>query len=678
VYYGVPNWYDGRPTIGFGGGTKYFFIYHRVTSAGVGDSHSVGIDLRDNWAELSNIALEVVKIGEVKGNEVTVINNSLLRYDGVNIDNPDESRRWPAITWGSFQYWDGSVWSANLGWKATYDINLPSGASGPTSVYAYVSSQDARICQAGPIDVQPKTGKIWGKVYKDEFSTCASTDSLGQDWKATCAKYSYDYDLGQWVLGSEIDAKEDSNSQYTCLDDKGSDQLLQGSFYQIKFYPPAGWNKVTCPITEYWVGAQEGPYTMDFYVEMDDEEIPTMYLWQGYKKWFQTEGGDVYAEGNISSQIPPSPSPDPYFSLRVGGVEKTAGVVTSFGTRDYAMGEDLAGVVSLDGWEGDEDSALFEGGSGKYNYAYYKSLLAGETTSLALAKKEGKSFFGRLWQKIKSLLSFKIGEQEVLAVACTTDCDCGPTFKCNSQIHQCSKGVNTCVVNCNEACAGKVCNTGLQCIGEVCRNPDCQDEASCVCPTPTPTPEPTPEPTPGPTEPPTPTPEPTESPQEDKKTTFSEETGNHSFGDGNDSVSIDDTQEAVNTLNVSGKKLVYLVDGDLVIKENVTVEKGAFLAFIISGNITIESGVTILEGIYIADGTISTGTVGGDTADSQLALNGTFVGYGGFSLERDLKENNTTTPANVFTYRPDFIVNAPEGLFSISYTWKQVAPEANP
>jgi hypothetical protein len=532
VHSAVPNWYDGRPTIGFGGGTKYFFIYHRVTSAGVDEPHSVGVDLRDNWAELSNIALEVVKIGEVKGNEVTVINNSLLRYDGVNIDYPEQGNRWPTNLMGEILISNNQVdWTPfTIAANWIIDWTLPQGGEGTKTVYAKIPGIHGGLSATCPMTIyyRPPAGKITGKVYRaGEIGECNTTNAVDDNWTVTC---------------DGIPAKKEADGvTFTCCTDAScTDFQLPYDNYDIELTAPVGWKKADCTGT--WSG--EGPYTVSIPLEEANWVIDPMYLWQGFGRWFQTQGGDVYAEGSISSQIPPSPSPDPYFSLRINDLEKTAGVVTSEGSRDFAAGEG-EGTVSLDGWQGTEDSALFSEGRGKYDHDYYKDLLSGETMSI-----------------------------------------------------------------------------------------------------------------------------------DEELTSLDEETGNYrSTG----LVVEDSDSELVGTLTVSGgKKLVYLVDGNLQVNDNVEVVPGSFLTIIISGGMTIDSGVTRVDGAYFVDGTISTGTVGGDTADSQLALNGTFVGYGGFALQRDLKLDNETTPSHLFTWRPDLLISAPDGLFSKTFTWKQVAPEGNP
>ena len=59
--------------------------------------------------------------------------------------------------------------------------------------------------------------------------------------------------------------------------------------------------------------------------------------------------------------------------------------------------------------------------------------------------------------------------------------------------------------------------------------------------------------------------------------------------------------------------------------------------------------------------------------------NGTFVSWQGFSMKRDFKGNsdplkNNKLPAHVFTYRPDFLINAPEGFKRSGIEWQEVAP----
>ncbi len=137
----------------------------------------------------------------------------------------------------------------------------------------------------------------------------------------------------------------------------------------------------------------------------------------------------------------------------------------------------------------------------------------------------------------------------------------------------------------------------------------------------------------------------------------------------------------------SGESLTIFVDGNLTITDEtpatpqlITVANGGYLAFIVKGNITIDPSVgnpvstdatPNLEGIYVADGTISTGTIGG-SADQRFVGAGSFVGWTGVSLQRVLPDpDNNTIPADLFIFRPDLVNTLPEPMTRPSYTWQE-------
>ncbi len=125
--------------------------------------------------------------------------------------------------------------------------------------------------------------------------------------------------------------------------------------------------------------------------------------------------------------------------------------------------------------------------------------------------------------------------------------------------------------------------------------------------------------------------------------------------------------------NINDIKIVILVDGDVTITGDINVDTNGFLAIIASGKIIIDPGVTNLQGVYIADKTIETG----ESAD-QLQAEGIFVGWdknndgNGINLQRNLAVN--TTPAEIFTYRPDLVRNAYQYLKKPKIDWQEVAP----
>lgn len=140
----------------------------------------------------------------------------------------------------------------------------------------------------------------------------------------------------------------------------------------------------------------------------------------------------------------------------------------------------------------------------------------------------------------------------------------------------------------------------------------------------------------------------------------------------------------------AGESLTIFVAGDLRIANQVQVAEGGFLAFIVQGDIIIEASVgtatvssTVgqVEGVYIADGEIqlpSAGTASG--GDLKFVGEGTFVGWSGIELNRNYDDGgnrvllNNTNPTEVFRYRPDFLLNAPDELRLPQVQWREVAP----
>lgn len=135
--------------------------------------------------------------------------------------------------------------------------------------------------------VQP-TGTITGNVYQNLGGQCSRQDSpegTGTGWTVQCQV------SGQW-----INVHKDSNSQFTCCADVGcsSYQLPQGVTYPIKLIPPTDWLATGCSGTLHSVTLNSSQKTME----------DPFYIWQGANAWFQTQGGDVHAVGDIKSPIP--------------------------------------------------------------------------------------------------------------------------------------------------------------------------------------------------------------------------------------------------------------------------------------------------------------------------------------------------------------------------------------
>lgn len=145
-------------------------------------------------------------------------------------------------------------------------------------------------------------------------------------------------------------------------------------------------------------------------------------------------------------------------------------------------------------------------------------------------------------------------------------------------------------------------------------------------------------------------------------------------------------------------KAIVLVNGDLILSLNpnnqrITVPVGSFLGFFVKGNIKIDGGMgnkqtgygiePFLQGVYFADGVIDTyaSDLRGEGSGRRLIGAGVFYAKGGVLLKRDLKRDpnplvmqNSNTPAELFIFRPDLIMNSPRQLWTGSLNWVEVAP----
>lgn len=136
-------------------------------------------------------------------------------------------------------------------------------------------------------------------------------------------------------------------------------------------------------------------------------------------------------------------------------------------------------------------------------------------------------------------------------------------------------------------------------------------------------------------------------------------------------------------IDLGNKKVILLVSSaNLNINSsiNLTDGTGFFMVTVgksdlgLKGNIFINknlggTGLPNLEGIYEADSTISTGL-----GNIQLYVRGSVVAYGGINLQRDLVNQNSTTPSELFEYAPDQILLFPTKLGYRKINWKEVAP----
>lgn len=120
----------------------------------------------------------------------------------------------------------------------------------------------------------------------------------------------------------------------------------------------------------------------------------------------------------------------------------------------------------------------------------------------------------------------------------------------------------------------------------------------------------------------------------------------------------------------AGEKVIYLIDGAVTVSANITVPTSSFLAVIADGIITFNASVTNVDGWWVGD-TLSFLSAG-EKSDVAFVGNGSFIGWSGVSLGRDLTGTlNNTTPAEKFVYRPDLTINAPAPMMQSKYTWRR-------
>lgn len=137
----------------------------------------------------------------------------------------------------------------------------------------------------------------------------------------------------------------------------------------------------------------------------------------------------------------------------------------------------------------------------------------------------------------------------------------------------------------------------------------------------------------------------------------------------------------------STESIVVFVNGNLTINNSITVPEGGFLAFIVSGDTTIgstvcqndpTSTVANIQGVFVSDGAFNVASTG--SGDCKFVGEGIFTAWNGFSLHRDYRDGgsgdflNAKNPAEVFRYRPDFVVNTPARMTRPIYQWQEIAP----
>ena len=106
-----------------------------------------------------------------------------------------------------------------------------------------------------------------------------------------------------------------------------------------------------------------------------------------------------------------------------------------------------------------------------------------------------------------------------------------------------------------------------------------------------------------------------------------------------------------NLSSVQNMSAVVFVDGDLNINANYSLHSTSGIIFIVAGDITVNASVDTIDSFYITDGLFD---LGGGSA--QIAITGG-VQADDTNMKRTLSGNqNSTTPAQIFTYDPKYLI----------------------
>ncbi|MCD6225728.1 hypothetical protein J7J95_01445 [bacterium] len=124
----------------------------------------------------------------------------------------------------------------------------------------------------------------------------------------------------------------------------------------------------------------------------------------------------------------------------------------------------------------------------------------------------------------------------------------------------------------------------------------------------------------------------------------------------------------------AGEKVILRRQGTGVfyLDRNIVVVPGGFFALLSKGELQVKEEVTRLEGIFLTEDDFVV-----ESGNNQLIINGVVAVVGSEGkvyLNRDLQEGNETSPAIVFNYRPDFIVNMPFVLWKARHKINELLP----
>ena len=119
--------------------------------------------------------------------------------------------------------------------------------------------------------------------------------------------------------------------------------------------------------------------------------------------------------------------------------------------------------------------------------------------------------------------------------------------------------------------------------------------------------------------------------------------------------------DCLSNLNVPvGKKIILLVDENVIVKNNITVAPGGFFMVVSNYDIAFYSSINNVQGIFIADEDMITTHPTGSNSTSFLDGKGLFQTHGTLSLSRKIPSQEFEEK---FTFDPFLLLSAPKELY---------------
>lgn len=142
--------------------------------------------------------------------------------------------------------------------------------------------------------------------------------------------------------------------------------------------------------------------------------------------------------------------------------------------------------------------------------------------------------------------------------------------------------------------------------------------------------------------------------------------------------------EIVGNVDAQDQKIVVFVpSGTVTIKGDIVGTRGkGFFALVAVAPIVISPTPTQITGLFLTDSTLTTQSAATQTTfDTQLKVTGIVFAKGGITLNRDLDTKptrttggNNTTPAELFSFAPDYLFTLPRALRRFQFQLSEVPP----